>query len=871
MGRRLPLFLAVLVIAATSLAQAQVLLKPVSGFVMPLRLKSVTADVRIEGQFAATVLQLVFYNECDDNREAEFVCSLPPMSTATYFAYWAEDEKVVARIVPKEKAAEIYGTITSWKRDPALVEMTGRNTFRARVFPIFVGDDLKIEVRYVQVLPSSQSDIVYTLPLVEPDAEADDAKLETAHVRLRIKTSPDTGRIENNYGLQTTSTAGGHELVLDATNYRPPKDLVVRMRREPKPLLVSTYAARSGGSDGFFAVALTPDHSLTSARAGISGVSTYQVVCPSTVKAGQVMLVTGRYRGSGNAVVTLTGQSPIGRLSYTGSARFGSSADADNIAAKLWAGARIDQLTGSGASEGAVTRLSTQFCIPSKYTSWLAVPRSEMELYTQETEQEKERLQSERDLWSLANMIADGKGSTPQARRLRAKLAPLARTDWGTPENMIKEQVGYAGRGAAWELARAISEGNAGKSVLAALRKRVAGAARFVGEKPQEWLASEAEDVAYDLGQDLARNEFAYRPDARQSEVLQNRLARLRAVYGKSVDSSVTSGREVVAREGLWQLAHQVAEEQTKEFPDTARVEKLERKMAQIEKACPERPYREYIEGAIGYSSWKHDTWLFPEIERLRDELMKEFARSPRDEARIKELGERFVELNARYKGEGYARTRLKALEIKARLESMQRDMAEAEQAGDTTNAAGLRSAARDAEKQIKELCARMGDPLISVDAPADAQRVLAVLPDGEVKVLEHNPSSGRWEARFDVPLHAAEGQYFIRIVIILADGSRRTLTMGYSVDLTAPSGTARVTGAKTGISLALDADEDTARAVALLPWGERVELARSAVAPNRFVGSATIASGHAGPVEVEFVLTDRAHNRSSVRVGLAR
>ncbi len=869
---RFSLFITLLLLAGASLAQAQVLLKPVGGIAMPLRLKSVTADVRIDGQFASTTVQLVFYNESEHSREAEFKCSLPPMSTATYFAYWAEDEKVVARVVPKEKAAEIYGTITSWNRDPALVEMTGRNTFSARVFPIFVGEDLKIEVRYVQVLPSDHGDIVYTLPFMEPDLDADDVKLETVHIGLRIKASPEIGEIENNYGLQMASTAEDHELTLDAANFRPPKDLVVRMRRAPKPLLVSTYAARSGGSDGFFALALTPDHSLTSAKATVCSVSTYQVITPSTVKAGEVMLVTGRYRGSGNATVTLTGQSPIGRLSYTGSVRLDGSTDADNIAAKLWAGARIDQLSESDGNERAVTDLSTQFGIPSKYTSWLAVPKAEMEMYNQEHEREKDRLQLERDLWSLANMIADGKGSTARARKLRARVAPMAKgTGWEDAHSMIKAEVQNVGWSAAAELAKAISEGDPRKSVLAALRKRVAGAARAVGAKSREWLASGAEDVAYDVGRELAQVELADRPDVKQSAALRNKLARLRSAYGKSVDDEAGDARKWLAREGLRELAEQVANEQVKEYPDTARVEKLERKMAQLEKACPGESYREWIQWAMGTCSWKYDTWLFAEIKRLRGELLQEFARSPRDEGKIKQLGDRFVELNARYKGEDYGRSRLKALETKVRLEAIQQDMAASEQGGDTTAVAGLRTAAQDAEKQIKELCARMGDPLISVEVPADAQRVLAILPDGEIKVLEHNAASGKWEGRFDIPLYASEGRYSIKIMIILADGTRKSLTMGYSVDLTAPSGKARVIGGKTAISLTLDTDDDTARAVALLPWGERVELARSASTPDRFVGSAEVPDNRGGEVQIEFVLTDRAHNRSSIRASLAR
>src|SRR5439155_25072551 len=68
---------------------------------------------------------------------------------------------------------------------------------------------------------------------------------------------------------------------------------------------------------------------------------------------------------------------------------------------------------------------------------------------------------------------------------------------------------------------------------------------------------------------------------------------------------------------------------------------------------------------------------------------------------------------------------------------------------------------------RLSELRARMGDPLIQVDAPIDSERVIAIMPGGEIKPLAYNVESRRWEARFDIPTYAAEGAYEIVVIVI--------------------------------------------------------------------------------------------------------
>lgn len=170
---------------------------------------------------------------------------------------------------------------------------------------------------------------------------------------------------------------------------------------------------------------------------------------------------------------------------------------------------------------------------------------------------------------------------------------------------------------------------------------------------------------------------------------------------------------------------------------------------------------------------------------------------------------------------------------------------------------------------------ARSGDPLLRVKAPDDAEQVIALLPGGEIKRLLWEKDKAEWLARFDIPTYAPEGDYFVRVLIVLKDSTRQTVLLRYKVDMTPPIGSARtrIAPIATGVvNLELDAGEDTARVAALLPWGERIELTPSQTESHRFAAQITVPTAHRGkPSVVTFVLTDRAHNRTQITMDMSK
>ena len=73
--------------------------------------------------------------------------------TARTLAKLRKEGLYEADVVEKQRAREIYETILREKRDPGLLEWTGGNLFKARVFPIEAHSEKRIKIVYTQVLP----------------------------------------------------------------------------------------------------------------------------------------------------------------------------------------------------------------------------------------------------------------------------------------------------------------------------------------------------------------------------------------------------------------------------------------------------------------------------------------------------------------------------------------------------------------------------------------------------------------------------------------------------------------------------------------------------------------------------------------------
>jgi Ca-activated chloride channel family protein len=156
------------------------------------------------------------------------------------------------------------------------------------------------------------------------------------------------------------------------------------------------------------------------------------------------------------------------------------------------------------------------------------------------------------------------------------------------------------------------------------------------------------------------------------------------------------------------------------------------------------------------------------------------------------------------------------------------------------------------------------GDPVLTVRAPSDAQQVTAYFPFGLVKDLTYDAASERWQTRFLVPKHVADGAYDVKIVIVKADGTVEIATISYTIDSAEPDFEVELEATEDGVRIVVTTLEG-ARAVtvaALGPAGAiglRADLSEAG-SSQRFAGWLALPPGiH----ELRVVVADEARNES--------
>lgn len=162
------------------------------------------------------------------------------------------------------------------------------------------------------------------------------------------------------------------------------------------------------------------------------------------------------------------------------------------------------------------------------------------------------------------------------------------------------------------------------------------------------------------------------------------------------------------------------------------------------------------------------------------------------------------------------------------------------------------------------------GDPYIAVKAPADAQQVVAVFPNGDVKNLIFNTAKSLWDGRFDIPFGTPAGDYQVVVIVVHHDGTRTRFTLLYQYLTHGPIvGDLKTLRARPGGPFRLQVTgQGIARAVAVLPWGERVDLADSGL--SSWAAALKVpANWPKGNTLITVVLLDGAHDRTEVSLDL--
>ena len=116
-------------------------------------MEELVLEVDVNGQQADCNLRTVIRNIGNNILEMDYLAPLPEGGAVSGLTLLADGKEMPGEMYPKDKALAIYQEIVSNMRDPALLEYAGRNTYRARIFPIPPRETRTLDLRFVFLLP----------------------------------------------------------------------------------------------------------------------------------------------------------------------------------------------------------------------------------------------------------------------------------------------------------------------------------------------------------------------------------------------------------------------------------------------------------------------------------------------------------------------------------------------------------------------------------------------------------------------------------------------------------------------------------------------------------------------------------------------
>ena len=756
----------------------------------------------------------------------------------------------------------------------ALLEMAGKNLFRAHIAQVAAKQDLRVEIELAAPLEREGNNLIWRYPLVE---DAQDVALDWLRVRVETPT-----------GIATKNNMGAHEgeseILWRKYNFKPDVDVRVAFPTKPvsAPLQADLSAEHTSDvngilDEGFFAIDLkTTTNPATPPE--LSGVATSEITRIERPTPG-VARVFGRYSGSGNAVVRWGDEKAV---VFFPRPPQGDVREVARLVEALWGARRIKELSADPKNQEHVQALSHRFGLASKYTTWLAMPIAQRHAY----EDEVRRINTVRKGAELSRIVAieveANRPFSPLALGARAGLRALERSSAGRKSGFVEQDARLNGlRVRMKELAKEVvarrlglpdrGELNAGTYLT-----RLAA----VGEQDEgDFLQNAQQGLRFQQVKALKARYTgevcALRGSEPKVQVLKTQIKALENRYGIADDNFETKAMRL-ATQGVAKATLEEALQGREDTEHAAILRDTGERFTRIlgnnsfEKAF----FQPQIEARLGKASDD----LLEEIEAGRNhseravsarrEVEALYALAPGLRNNLRSVGSREWQrdLAGRARAHEAAYRLAQSRRDGTGKEAMQDDLQGQldELSNQTDQDASESPKANPAQtngqsSQTGNQSRSHSGATLSVKAPRDSRQVMANFSDGTAVPLAWNNTNERFETRFSAPVSGSEGTETIAVSVVAANGNRQKFSMALPVDAPKPDGD----GGKR--KLKFSGDSATDRVSALLPWG-RVEL--QAQENGAFAAQVGVpAAWKNRQTKVRFLVLDKAGNATEIEV----
>jgi len=198
------------------------------------------------------------FNPNNARLEGTFIFPVPKGAQLDRFAMEIDGKKVEAELLAADKARNFYEDIVHRAKDPALMEYSGRDLFKVRIFPIEPNSKKRITIRYTQLLKADNGLIAYELPL--NTAKYSSQPVKSVSVKLELETKRSLKSIYSpSHGVKIKRDGPNRATVgYEASNAAPDSDFALYFAPEKDEVGINLLTHRVASEDGYFLLLASP-------------------------------------------------------------------------------------------------------------------------------------------------------------------------------------------------------------------------------------------------------------------------------------------------------------------------------------------------------------------------------------------------------------------------------------------------------------------------------------------------------------------------------------------------------------------------------------------------------------------------------------
>ena len=225
------------------------------------QVEELVLEVEVVGQKADCSLRTIIRNTGNSVLEMDYLAPLPAGGAVSGLTLIADGKEMPGEMYERDKAQAIYQQIVANLRDPALLEYAGRDTYRARIFPIPPKETRTLDLRFVYLLPKEGDEVSLQIPLAGPLTI--DKTVGRQEVIIKIKDTPGLNNIYTPAEADVEARSNSGAVVKFKADKSPALDvfrLFFQTERSPVGGMILSHKP-DADEDGFFLFLAEPDFS----------------------------------------------------------------------------------------------------------------------------------------------------------------------------------------------------------------------------------------------------------------------------------------------------------------------------------------------------------------------------------------------------------------------------------------------------------------------------------------------------------------------------------------------------------------------------------------------------------------------------------